>query len=161
MKGTLEGEYLPNPTFHSVFGEKADDKSNGAEMTDYYRYIDTRLADIEAKLDIRMAAIQRYQEQADARVERQIKEAESRMEKAVSDVKTDSKTTRVTVVTTAIGSVIAMGGLVAAIVFSFQATISEQGAWLRQSVERIEQRAQPAPTPQIDLPAIQAPAHTE
>lgn len=147
MKETHEGEYLPNSIYHSVFDKKTDDKSNGAEMTDYYRYIDTRLADIEAKLDIRMAAMQRFQEQSEARLERQVKEAEHRMGKAVSDVKTDSKTTRVTVVTTAIGSVIAMGGLVAAIVFSFQATVSEQGAWLRQSVDRIEQRIDSIPRP--------------
>ncbi|MGO3057000.1 MAG: hypothetical protein ACTID3_08720 [Halomonas sp.] len=162
MKAVLEGDYLPAPISRPVFNESADDKSIGAEMTDYYRYIDTRLADIEDKLDIRMAAMQRFQEQADARFEK----AEGRFEASMSRVESSNRSTRWTV----IGTGIAVVGLVATIMYgtltAFQQTVSEQGeamrqnvseqgAWLRQSVERIEQRIDKIPTsaPDVETPS--------
>lgn len=134
------------------FGEKAagpieHPESKAEEMSSQDRYIDARLAGIESKLDARMEAMQRFQETAEARMER----AEDRMERAVERVESGSRATRWTVV----GTGIAIIGLVATILYgtltAFQQTIDEQGeamrqavseqsAWLRQGVERIESK---------------------
>lgn len=113
------------------------------DMASQDRFIDARLEGIEAKLDARMDALQRFQEQADARAERAVE----RVEKAVERAEASNRSTRWTV----IGTGVAVIGLVATILYgnltAFQQTVSDQGAWLRQSVERIESKVEARPAP--------------
>lgn len=120
-------------------------------MSTQDRYIDARLEGIEAKLDARMEALQRFQEQADARAEKSVE----RVEKAVERAEASNRSTRWTV----IGTGLAVIGLVATILYgnltAFQQTVSDQGAWLRQSVERIESKVESRPasgSPETVLP---------
>jgi hypothetical protein len=123
------------------------------DMSTQDRYMDARLAGIESKLDARMDALERFQEQAEARRERHTTEAEARsgraearLEKAIESFKADNKTTRWTVIGTGIAVVSLIAAIMIGLLTAFQQTVGEQGAWLRQSVERIEAKIE-APAP--------------
>lgn len=152
---------------------------HGADaLSQQNRYLDARLEGIEGRLDARMEAMQRYQEQADSRMEQSRKEsearfsawnqaAEARFEKAeqriddrVGEVLQEMRETRrhvsvmsATTIGVTVGSVIAA---LAVAVTLMASQINEQGAWLRQSVERIEASIEQRSAPAVSDPEPQA-----
>lgn len=139
MKAVLEGDYLPAPISRPVFNESADDKSIGAEMTDYYRYIDTRLADIEDKLDIRMAAMQRFQEQAEQRFQRSTERHETDVALTRQQIHEEFRDARKHSTNTAWATVGGVFAVMAVIVGLGGYWISEQGSYAKSYGEtRVE-----------------------
>lgn len=111
------------------------------------RYIDARLAGIEDKLDARMEAMQRFQEQADARMREDHAKAEARFERAeeridarVSELAEEMRTTRRHASAMSLATIAAVVATLAIAGTFITSQFSEQGAWLRDSVNRIEQR---------------------
>lgn len=147
-------------------GVKPPNAAISDDMSTMDRYIDARLTGIESKLDARMEAMQRFSEQADARMERQAKEAEARNRALIAEMKEDAKeaaqetrqASRRTVLNVwmaALTTILGAGAILLASVTAFQSsvsavqgTVAEQGAWLRDSVNRIEQRIEAPPPPQ-------------
>ncbi|WP_445012194.1 hypothetical protein [Vreelandella stevensii] len=154
-------------------GPYTANKAQEPNMSQQDRYIDARLAGIESKLDARMEALQRFQEQAEARAERNARDAETRMTQAVKDAEdrmtqlylktdermdalhADNKGLRVHLWAAVLTAVLGFAGVAALM----QSTVSEQGAWLRQSIERIEQRVDS--TPATSVTPESPPAQTE
>ncbi|MBY6030011.1 hemolysin XhlA family protein [Halomonas sp. DP8Y7-1] len=141
--GEVEEQGCDQELHAATVQERQADHDNAADMSTQDRYIDARLEGIEKKLDARMEALQRFQEQADVRAEKAVE----RVEKAVERAEASNRSTRWTV----IGTGLAVIGLVATILYgnltAFQQTVSDQGAWLRQSVERIESKVDNRPSP--------------
>lgn len=142
-------------SLNKAAASKPTDRMDSA-MSSQDRYIDARLEGIESKLDARMEAMQRFQEQAEARLERARQESDARFEKAeerfdsrVGEVLQEMRETRrhvsvmsATTIGVTVGSVIAA---LAVAVTLMASQINEQGAWLRDSVNRIEQRVEARP----------------
>ncbi|QFT84938.1 hypothetical protein FIU88_08115 [Halomonas sp. THAF12] len=114
---------------------------------------DRHIEGIEKKLDARMEAMQRFNEQADernrdliARMERQAEQAEGRMSQdfqklddRVDALHADNKSLRKHVWGAVLTTVLGFAGIVALMQTSMDNTISEQGAWIRQNVDRADQ----------------------
>lgn len=141
-------------------------------MSEQDRYIDARLEAIEGKLDARMEAMQRFQEQAEARMEQSRKETEARNRELFERIEKQSEraearfhqaeerfSSEVSALNHTMSSrfdearrhsthvaIATVAGVIAAVGLSMAvsvAWISDQSAWLRDSVDRIEQRSVP------------------
>lgn len=153
---------LPEGKLHR--SAQAGPSTMSEAMSTQDRYIDARLAGIESKLDARMEAMQRFQEQAEARMDRQTRESETRLadlyaktEARMDVLHADNKGLRVHLWAAVLTAVLGFAGVAALM----QSTVVEQGAWLRDSVNRIEQRIE---TPQQVSPVVtpaQQPADAE
>ncbi|MBY5984423.1 hypothetical protein KUW18_10010 [Halomonas sp. DP5Y7-2] len=133
--------------------EERDEASGSDGMDRQDRYIDARLEGIEAKLDARMEAMQRFNEQADernrdliSRMERQAEQAEGRMSRdfqklddRVNTLHDDNRSLRRHVWGAVLTTVLGFAGIVALLQASMGNTISEQGAWIRQNIDRADQ----------------------
>ncbi|MGJ8513103.1 hypothetical protein R84981_002803 [Carnimonas sp. R-84981] len=129
------------------WNEQADARYERRQSESEERYA-RRTAEAEARMD-------KQRQEAESRMERQCKEADERfsaqrkedkdhLDSALSEMRADNKSTRSTVITTAITSSLAIifgvAGLVGVAVSSFQSTVSEQGSWMRQSIDRQDAR---------------------
>lgn len=154
-------------------GENGPNAAVSDDMSNTDRYIDARLAGIESKLDARADAMQRFTEQAEARMERFSEQAEARNAKseerferitrqlhedfigARQEMVAESKATRrhVSIMSaTTIGAVLAGFAIIATLSVGW---MSDQSAWLRDSVNRIEQRIDAPPTQAAPAPPAQ------
>ena len=122
-------------------------------MTTQDLHIETRLVGIEKNLDSRMDAMQRYQEAADqrareseARAERLSRDAEERQEKSilrientVAEMRKESRGIKRAVRTAAWGAALTAVLGFAGVAALIQNTVNEQGAWVRQNIDRADQ----------------------
>lgn len=127
--------------------------SESQAMSTHDRYIDARLEGIEKTLDARIEAMQRFSEQADernrdliSRMEGQATQVEERMrvdfqklDKRVDALHDDHKGLRKHIWGAVLTTVIGVAAIVALMQSSMEAVISEQGAWIRQNVDRADQ----------------------
>jgi hypothetical protein len=133
------------------------------QMSQQDRYIDARLAGIESTLDARMEAMQRFQEQAESRFERATQQLHTDFKEARTELAKESEATRRHSTHVAIGTV---AGVLAAVGLGMAVAVSwigDQSAWLRDSVNRIEQRIEaPSVGPPTSVsPTQQQPAEPE
>lgn len=128
---------------------KADKHQEERAMASEKDYLDARLEAVQGRIDERLAAMKELSADADKRLHAALDRSdnnkdklEKRMELQTTSILSDNKQTRWTLVAIAVAIIVGVAGSNWAMVTAFQQTVSEQGAWMRQSVERIESRSE-------------------
>lgn len=138
-------------------GVKRPHKAASDNMSTTDRYIDARLAGIESKLDARMEAMQKFTEQAEKRNQGLIDELKQDARQASKETQQAAKRTVLNTWMASLTTILGVGAILLASVTAFQSsvsavqgTVAEQGAWLRDSVSRIEQRTEAQAAPRAE-----------